>query len=245
MNFLSQFTAKRLFVIAFIVFLSILNLQAQNRSFNISYELSMSNPASHLFEVTMTIETLLPEASFDIQMPRWSPGRYAVVDFAKGVQEVRARTGCPKNVIDCLSSSLSVTRMDTQTWRINPDKAQKVVVTYKVFANNLSGTFSQLDARHANYNGGTIFMYIVNHKQDAVQLKINSPANWKIINGRMDSVNQSEWKFDNYDILIDTPTEIAPDFTVDDFNVDGKTYHVMVHSFGDEGGKAATPKPTE
>jgi predicted metalloprotease with PDZ domain len=37
--------------------------------------------------------------------------------------------------------------------------------------------------------------------------------------------------------MIDTPTEIAPDWTQDDFEVDGKTYHVVVHSFGDEGGK--------
>jgi predicted metalloprotease with PDZ domain len=37
--------------------------------------------------------------------------------------------------------------------------------------------------------------------------------------------------------MIDTPTEIAPDWTQDDFLVDGKKYHVVVHSFGDEGGK--------
>ena len=37
--------------------------------------------------------------------------------------------------------------------------------------------------------------------------------------------------------MIDTPTEIAPDWTEDQFQVDGKRYHVIVHSFGDEGGK--------
>jgi predicted metalloprotease with PDZ domain len=37
--------------------------------------------------------------------------------------------------------------------------------------------------------------------------------------------------------MIDTPTEIAPDWTQDDFQVDGKQYHVVVHSFGDEGAK--------
>jgi predicted metalloprotease with PDZ domain len=37
--------------------------------------------------------------------------------------------------------------------------------------------------------------------------------------------------------MIDTPTEIAPDWTEDDFRVDGKEYHVVVHSLGNEGGK--------
>jgi predicted metalloprotease with PDZ domain len=238
MNNFYRFAIKRLGWIVFaFIFLITVNIQAQTRPFKINYELTMSNPAAHLFEVKMRIETPLPQSSFDLQMPRWSPGRYAVVDFAKGVQEVRAMSGCPANVIDCLSAPLPMTRIDTQTWRITPRKQKIVIVTYKVFANNLSGTFSQLDERHANFNGGTIFMYVAGHKQDPVQLKITPPSNWKIMNGWMNNPNQTEWKFDNYDILIDTPTEIAPDFTVDEFQVDGKLYRVMVHSFGDEAGK--------
>jgi len=38
-------------------------------------------------------------------------------------------------------------------------------------------------------------------------------------------------------LLIDTPTEVAPDFTVNTFEVGGKTYRVVVHSFGEEGGR--------
>jgi predicted metalloprotease with PDZ domain len=37
--------------------------------------------------------------------------------------------------------------------------------------------------------------------------------------------------------MIDTPTEVAPDWTMDTFDVGGKKYHVVVHSFGAEGGK--------
>jgi predicted metalloprotease with PDZ domain len=221
----------------FLAFLFAVNIQAQNPPYKISYELAMPNPSSHLFEVKMTVETPLPNNSFDIQMPRWSPGRYAIFEFAKGIQEVQASTGCSSNIENCVSTIVPVTRSDTQTWHLAPKKGKITVVTYKFFANNLSGTFSQLDNRHANFNPGTIFMYVVNHKQDSVRLKIAAPPNWKIMNGRMDKSDQVEWKFENYDILMDTPTEIAPDFTVDEFNVDGKIYRVMVHSFGDEGGK--------
>src|SRR3989441_13134113 len=35
--------------------------------------------------------------------------------------------------------------------------------------------------------------------------------------------------------MIDNPTEIGPDWTVDDFKLGEKTYHVVVHSRGDEG----------
>lgn len=207
--------------------------QARDERYNISYQLSMPNPASHLFEVRLTVETPQAVEAVDFQMPRWSPGRYAVFDFAKNVQEVSAATFCAPPAF-CDAAMLPVTRLDTQTWRVFPGKARGVALSYKVFANDLSGTFSQLDARHANFNGGSIFMYVVGHKPDPVRLQINAPANWRIVNAATERADQREWLFPNYDILIDTPTEIAPDFTLEEFKVDGKTYRVMVHSFGDE-----------
>jgi predicted metalloprotease with PDZ domain len=214
---------------------------AEDERYDITYRLSMSNPASHLFEVSLTVDAPKGAEMVDFQMPRWSPGRYAVFDFAKNVQEVRAETACPPNTTCTQAAALPVTRLDTQTWRVFPQSAvaRGVTLTYKVFANDLSGTFSQLDARHANFNGGSLFMYVVGHKQDPVRLAINAPANWRIVNAATTRADQREWQFPNYDILIDTPTEIAPDFTVDEFTVDGKTHRVMVHSFGEEGGKRA------
>ncbi|HZG54080.1 MAG TPA: hypothetical protein VEZ40_18395 [Pyrinomonadaceae bacterium] len=211
----------------------------EDERYNISYQLSMSNPASHLFEVSLTVEPPKGAEAIDFQMPRWSPGRYAVFDFAKNVQEVRAETSCPPTGTCPEGSVLPVTRVDTQTWRVFPRHAvsRGVTLSYKVFANDLSGTFSQLDARHANFNGGSIFMYVVGHKQDPVRLRINAPANWRILNAATERADQREWQFPNYDILIDTPTEIAPDFTVDEFKVDGKTHRVLVHSFAEERGQ--------
>ena len=80
-------------------------------------------------------------------------------------------------------------------------------------------------------------MYVVGHKADPVKLTIQPPAGWKIVNGCTERPGQTEWQFPNWDVLIDTPTEIAPDWTQDTFEVDGKKYHVVVHSFGPEGGK--------
>lgn len=215
---------------------------------SITYRLAMSRPASHLFEVTIEIE--LPEnsdrQSLDFQMSKWSPGRYAVFDFAKNVQQVYAATPvCPrledqKNnqaQTTCRPASLPVIRIDDQTWRVETKGQSSLSLSYKVFGNDLSGTFSQLDTRHANFNGGSIFMYVVGHKPDPVKLAIYPPPDWRIVNGRMESADQREWQFPNWDIMADTPTEIAPDWTMNAFQVDGKSYYVVVHSFGEEGGK--------
>ncbi len=211
---------------------------AQDRPLKINYRLAMSHPGSHLFEVSIEVD--IPAAakapSLDFQMPKWSPGRYAVFDFAKNAQEFHAVAGiCPPKS-KCDQPLLNVTRLDDQTWRV-PMNSTSVTVTYKVFANDLSGTFSQLDSRHANLNGGCVFMYVVNHKQNPVSLSIDAPKSWRVVNGRTESQDKTEFQFPNWDIMTDNPTEIAPDWTEDDFKEDGKTYRVVVHSLGNEGGK--------
>src|SRR5689334_7475441 len=217
-------------LVAFIVVISSAAFAQERPLKAITYRLSMSRPMSHLFEVSILIELpdQLKDKPLELQMGRWSPGRYGVFDFAKNVQEMRA---------DADGTARPVARVNDQTWSVAPLGVTKLTVSYKVFGNDLSGTFSQLDQRHANYNGGSIFMYVVGHKPDPVKLEINPPAGWKIVNGRTERSGQTEWHFPNWDIMIDTPTEIAPDWTRDDFVVDGKKFQVVVHSLGPEGGK--------
>lgn len=213
---------------------------AQPQPLKINYRLAMPHPNSHLYEVSIEVEQPADSKmeALDFQMAKWSPGRYAVFDFAKNVQGFRAAAGiCPSL---CDQAMRPVTRVDDQTWRVPFMNSPSLTISYKVFANDLSGTFSVLDSRHANFNGGSIFMYVVDHKQDAVSLSIDPPKGWRITNGRVSGSGQREWQFPNWDILIDTPTEIGADWTEENFTVGGKSYHVVVHSMGNEAGKRRT-----
>src|SRR5262245_60577363 len=204
-------------------------LQAQP-SYGITYRLAMPRPASHLFEVTIEVTVPANESSgfIDFQMPKWQPGRYSVADFAANVQEFSAKSQ---------NRPLAWTKIDDQTWRVQRQGNRNVTAAYKVFGDDLSGTFAQLDVGHASYTGGEIFMYIAAHKPDPVEIHIEPLSSWRVINGRTERPNQHDWKYPNYETLIDNPTEIGPDWSVDDFKLGGKTYHVVVHSRGDEGGR--------
>src|SRR5262245_30089101 len=89
---------------------------------SITYRLSMSRPVSHLFEVRIEVE--LPEElkdkSVQFQMAKWSPGRYAVFDFAKNVQEFRAAAGVCLPGNRCDQAMRPVIRIDDQTWSVAP-----------------------------------------------------------------------------------------------------------------------------
>ena len=210
-------------MIAHLLLVSSLTIQAPAK---IVYTIAMPDPGSHLFAITLTLRDV-GSKPVNLQMPVWSPGRYGRMDFAKNVQDftVIAPNGRPV-LWDRVSGSL---------WRITPGTNHSFTVSYRVFANApMSGTFSHLDSAHANWNGGSVFMYVEGRKQDAVSLDVTAPDGWTIVNGDVKSPGQKHFDFPNYDLLIDTPTEVAPSgsLMLDSFVVDNRTYRVMVHHNG-------------
>lgn len=186
----------------------------------VRYRLAMPAPLTHLFEVTITAHSD-GSRPIDFQMPAWSPGRYVIFDFARNVQDVAATNanGAP----------LPVAKLDKQTWRVTSRAEGDVVFTYRVFADNLSGTFSQLDGRHANVNGASVYMYVVDRKPSRAHLSIEAPKGWTIVNGSSVTTGQTDYDFANYDLLIDTPTEISPEIDVRTFTEGGCEYRVVTH----------------
>jgi predicted metalloprotease with PDZ domain len=189
----------------------------------IAYRVAMPDPASHLYEVALDVNGLRG-ATLPLQMPVWSPGRYAKMDFARNVQEFRAT--------DADGRPLRWDKTDGSRWVVQTGGARAVRLRYRVFANQLSGTFSVLDTAHANWNGASLFLYVEGHKPTPVTLDVEPPSGWQIVNGDTRRANQTHFRFENYDRLIDTPTEVAPAVLLDSFVVDGKRYRTMVHHNG-------------
>lgn len=195
----------------------------------IHYRLRLEHPSGHLLAVEIEV-TKLADPSLEFAMPAWSPGRYAIYDFAKNVQDFSA-TGSN-------GSPLSWSQPDKETWRVDARAAGGTVrVQYRVFANDLNGSFSQVDTTHANLNGASIYMYVAGHKQDPVALAVEPPApDWKIVSGFSLATDQHSLTAASYDRLIDTPMEVSPEVTVSEFQDHGKTFRVAVHAYSESPG---------
>lgn len=200
---------------------------AQTREPALVYVLRMPEPSNHLFHVTITARGIGSDP-VEFQMPSWSPGRYVIYDFARNVQDVVAA--------DTTGRPLGVVKTDKQTWKVDASPTGDVVFAYRVFANNLSGTFSQLNDRHASVNGANVYMSIVGHKPDPIRLTIEPPEGWKLLNARSRAPEQTTFDFANYDLLIDTPTAIAPNLRARSFTVDGVEYRLVIQQFGSRSG---------
>ncbi|MFL5581727.1 MAG: M61 family metallopeptidase [Gemmatimonadaceae bacterium] len=202
---------------------------APARALDIAYRVAMPEPASHLYEVQLDVGGLARGEAVSLQLPVWSPGRYARMDFARNVQAFRAES--PEG------QALAWTKSGGSTWRVGPTTGDRLRVRYRVFANDLSGTFSVLDTAHANWNGAALFMYVEGYKPNQVRLTIAPPAGWRVMNGYVGTAlnpRPNEFTFPTYDHMIDAPTEVSANFVVDSFTVHGVLYRVMTHANGGE-----------
>src|SRR5439155_19476224 len=64
-------------------------LVRQAPELKLRYSLRLQRPATHLMEVQIEGANAA-EPSLDFVMPAWAPGRYAIYNFAKNVQEFQA-----------------------------------------------------------------------------------------------------------------------------------------------------------
>jgi predicted metalloprotease with PDZ domain len=192
----------------------------------LEYHLRIARPSTHLAEVEIDARGVRAPA-LDFVLPAWSPGRYAIYDFAKNVQEFEA-AGADGHAVPW-------SQTDKQTWRVEAGAADgEIRVRYRVFGNDLNGSFSQIDTTHADLNGASIYMYVDGHKPDPIHLLVDAPEGWKVVSGFSLSTDQRAFEAPNYDRLIDTPMEISPAISIDQFTERGKTFRVAVHSYGDE-----------
>jgi predicted metalloprotease with PDZ domain len=199
------------------------------------YRLILLHPNTHLISVEITVKNA-PPSPVEFVMPAWSPGRYAIYNFAKNIQQFEA--------IGASGQALPWTNTDKETWRVDGREAGgAVTVRYRVFADDLNGSFSQFDPTHANINGASVYMYVVGHKQDPITLIVQPPPSWppgvEVIDGYSDSTSQTTFNAPDYDRLIDTPVEVCPNCTLAHFTDHGKRFRVAVHSYGSGGESAA------
>lgn len=191
------------------------------------YTLSLDNPASHLATVSIDIETA-GAAEVEIEFPAWSPGRYFIYDFSRNVQDLRA--------VDGNGKGLDARKVTKGRWRIACAGVERVVVSYRMYAATLSGTFSMLDDRHASINGSSMFAWVVGRQTEEIALEIVAPDGWKVYTSmpRRRRGGRNQWQALNYDVLIDSPIEIGRPIARL-FRHDGIAYHIILDIAGAAG----------
>ncbi|MCZ6668083.1 MAG: peptidase M61, partial [Gammaproteobacteria bacterium] len=191
----------------------------------IRYQVRSSKPATHYFEVKISIDNPDP-AGQCLRMPNWIPGSYMIRDFAKNLLTIQARSG--DRVVD-------MRQLDKSNWCLEPCSGP-VVIEYLVYAWDLSVRAAHLDQTHGYYNGTSLFMEVTGQSQKPCEVLIEKPpadycSHWKLAT-TLQPVDTAPFEFglyaaSDYDDLIDHPVEMG-DFTQIRFEACGIPHDIIL-----------------
>lgn len=181
----------------------------------ITYQVDLSQPATHFARVTMTVPDAAPGT--EIQFPTWY-ALYQIRDFIKDVDQLEAA---------CDGRPVALEAVDINTRRISP-RCARLEVRYAVYLAGEPPFSSGFDAEHAFLNPAMLLFYLPRERSRAVLVRIAGlPAGWKIATLLDDGAAPGEFTAANFDALADSPVECG---TFDDYSYTqgGATYRVVV-----------------
>jgi predicted metalloprotease with PDZ domain len=184
----------------------------------------MSKPYTHLLEVELRLRGALP-AQTDLIMPVWTPGSYLVREFERHVQDFDAK--------DASGRALRWAKTNKNTWRVETAGARELVITYNVYAKELSVRTNELTDQHAAWNNAALLMYPNGQLKAPSTLRIVPFGNWKVATAlpALAGGRANTFRAENFDILYDSPVEVG-NFKTLSFEVKGVPHRIVIDGEG-------------
>ena len=212
----------------------------------IQYKIFPDNLNSHLFSVELSFTTQI-DKTYHLSLPAWLPGSYMIRDFAKNIIEIYAHNSDQKTEQD--TETIPLNKTDKQTWQFIAT-SDFTVISYQIFAFDLSVRTAYLDSERGFFNGSSTFLQVQELPDEKCQLSILLPENviktspnklthWRVATGLTREKATEKYQFGNYiaqdyQELIDCPVAIG-NFDAFEFTVEGVVHHLVFTSqhFGD------------
>lgn len=189
----------------------------------INYQVSLSKPGSHLFEVELKINNW-DKPTLDLKMPVWSPGSYLIREYAKNVQDFKAKDTQSQQV-------LNTEKISKNHWLIDTSNSVDITISYRVYANELSVRTNHLNYSHGYFNGAALFYYIPGYEQQAIRVKVVPPqADWQVTTA-LPEVENNVYLAKDFDTLVDSPFEIGT-HSLTEFEVLEKKHRLAIWGEG-------------
>ncbi|OKL39827.1 M61 family metallopeptidase [Pontibacter flavimaris] len=192
----------------------------------VRYQLSFPNAVHHEAEINVSFSDIQTD-TLKVLMPRSSPGRYAIHEFAKNVYNVRAS--------NAQGQPLQLLRLNTSEWAVLGHDGS-ASISYTLFADHADGTYAGVDETHAHLNAPASLMYARGFEEAPAYVTFHIPegSNWKVAT-QLRQEEGNTYFAPNFQYLMDSPTELS-DFDFAEWTVhDGgkpKTIQVALHHQG-------------
>jgi len=187
------------------------------------YTFRIPQPEARRIEVELQVEARGAEA-LDVRLPVWTPGSYLVREHQRHVDGLRAQAE---------GRELAVEKVDKQTWRVRPQGARQVRVSYRLHCFELTVRTNHVDSTHAFLNPSAAAVYVVGREQEACSVRVQTPPGWRTWAAL--PFEDGAYKAQDYDELADSPFECGPESSHASqvFNAHGVQHELVVWGKGD------------
>ena len=170
----------------------------------VHYTVDAANQHAHLFQISLHIEN--PQAGQVVSLPVWIPGSYLVREFAKNLQNLKAKQG---------GKSVAIHQVNKSQWQIESKPDQALHLSYEVYAFDNSVRTAWLDMQRGFFNGTSVCLRVHGLEEQAHALTLSPLKNstWSVATGltpvKVNKQGFGEYQAANYDELVDCPFEMG------------------------------------
>ncbi len=176
----------------------------------------------HQLKITMTFRTGGAEPVV-LSLPAWTPGAYELSYFARNVEHFTATAG---------DRGLRWDKLDYDTWRIQPEGAQTIAVSFDYVADSLDNAMAWSRPNFALFNGTNVFLYPEGRSLDfPARVTVHTQPGWQIATGMERAGAGPEFTEPTYHDLVDMPMFIGR-LEVDSTQIAGKWYRLATYPAG-------------
>jgi predicted metalloprotease with PDZ domain len=183
----------------------------------VDYLVRVEDPNTGLFHVEATVPATGEETL--VSLPAWTPGFYAINDYARYVRNFAA--------VDGGGSTLRWERADKDTWRVFSQGSRRVRVTFDFLANNLSLDGCVLQSDFGLLNGTNLFLYPEKRYDLPARLRFELPAGWRVAT-ELEEPETGIYTAAGFHELVDNPTFLGH-FAIDSAQADGRWIRLALY----------------
>ena len=158
-----------------------------------------------------------------LSLPAWTPGAYELSYFARNVLNFSATAG---------AKALPWDKLDYDTWRVRPEGAQSVTVSFAYVADALDNAMAWSRPDFALFNGTNVFLYAEGRPLDQpARVTIRTTPGWGVATGLARGTQPGEFTAPNFHDLVDMPVFVGK-LEVDSAQIAGKWYRLATYPVG-------------
>ena len=211
-----------LFVLSLLVLLVPAVVATAQKGIQIDYTVALSDVSSQQFHVTTEIKNI-NQPRLDLSLPTWTPGWYTVENYGKNVIRFTVTDGGGRR--------LPVRMSRKQTWNVETKGISQIKVDYDYYAGVLALNQAKIAPEFAFFTGTELFLEPLGHRDLPSTVHFKVPSGWKLISALKETSDPMTFTAENYDVLVDAPTEMGK-FDVTRFEADGKPHYLVATPAG-------------